>query len=787
MLKRISITTLLAIVLSVAFIVPAYATPPNNPYFTTGTADAAGYYIEYYSSGSWKDLKTPQHWEKNTGDIAYCLDQTMSLPTGSQVYSRFNPSSVYSDATIQGLYSILGYGYPNTTGGLPNDMARNATSNAIRAWLKESAGIGYNFMNLSNGLLRAKDGSPWAFSWMKGLVGLARQGNNPLDWSSRSVTTSPSIVELSVQGDSLVGTFTINCPSSSYTMDTSKLPEGFAISGFSGSSGDTLTISGPTSYSGGTVTIADLFTGMDTLSVSNISWYSCTNNYQPMVCVDFSKLRAVISGSLTIEPNLGGYVKIIKTDDETGYPLQDSEYGLYDSGNNLIAELTTDTDGKATSTLLEEGNYYLVEISAPEGYLVDETHHTVSVPQNGTTISVKLSDTQIKGYVELTKVGEQDDPLENAVYGVYTADNQKVCELTTDENGYAISEQIPYGSYYSKEISAPVLYNLNDEALPFSITEHEATVSLSAEDTLIRGQVQITKTGEYGEPLSGVIYGIFDSGDNLIEEITTDDSGIAVSSLLVYGDYYLKELETLPQFNINKEPILFEIRNQSEVIKCSAVNMLIRGSVKIIKTSAQDNQPIEGAVFWLLSSVEELIEELITDSDGIVVSSTLFYGDYYLQEQSVPDGFVLDDKMIVFSILSDGEVTQEIKNQPDIGSVEVFYRHIDSNHELADTYLFTDWIGEDYMAWLSASGLDEKSINGYTLVKSEYPDESVLVDGKLTVTFWYDDKINGEWSDVYIPKTGQRRPLFNYIASAISFLIAGIMVIKHYVRLRPKA
>ena len=197
--------------------------------------------------------------------------------------------------------------------------------------------------------------------------------------------------------------------------------------------------------------------------------------------------------------------------------------------------------------------------------------------------------------------------------------------------------------------------------------------------------------------------------------------------------------------------------------------------------------PIEGTMFRLLSSDEELIEELITGSDGIAVSSTLFYGDYYLQEQNVPDGFVLDDELIPFSILSEGEVTQEIKNQPDIGSVEVFYRHIDSNHELADTYLFTDWIGEDYMAWLSASGLDEKSINGYTLVKSEYPDESVLVDGKLTVTFWYDDKINGEWSDVYIPKTGQRRPLFNYIASAISFLIAGIMVIKHYVRLRPKA
>lgn len=668
MLKRITITAVLAIVLSVAFFVPAYATPPANPYFTTGTADAAGYYMEYYS-GSWKDLKTPQHWEKNTNDVAYCLDQTMSLPTGTQIYSRFNPSTVYSEETIQGLYTILGYGYPSSSAGLPNDMARYATANAIRAWMKESAGVGYNFMNLSNGLVQAKDGSPWAYSWMAGLVDVVRRDIKPLDWSGKSVTTSPSVVELTAQGDALVGTFTVSCPSASYTVDTSKLPEGFTLSGFTGKSGDTLTISGPLSYSGGTLTISDLFTGLDTLSVSNISWYCCPNGYQPMVCVDFTKLRTVISGSLTIEPNLGGYVEIIKTDDETGLPLEGAVYGLYDSSDNLVAELTTGADGKALSAILDEDEYYLKETSAPEGYLIDDSRHTVSVPQNGTTLSVELSDTQIKGYVALTKVGEQDDPLEGAVYGLYASDDSLVYKLTSDEKGYAISPLIPYGSYYFKEISAPVKYNLNDEAIPFSVTEHGVTISLSAEDTLIRGQVQITKTGENGEPLSGVIYGVFDSEDNLTEEITTENSGIALSSPLVYGDYYLKELETLPQFNIDEEPIPFEIRNQDEVIETSAVNILIRGSVKIIKTSAQDSQPIEGAVFWLLSSDGELIEELITDSDGIAVSSTLFYGDYYLQERSVPDGFVLDDELIAFSILSDGEVIKEIKNQLDIGSV----------------------------------------------------------------------------------------------------------------------
>ena len=71
------------------------------------------------------------------------------------------------------------------------------------------------------------------------------------------------------------------------------------------------------------------------------------------------------------------------------------------------------------------------------------------------------------------------------------------------------------------------------------------------------------------------------------------------------------------------------------------------------------------------------------------------------------------------------------------------------------------------MDWLAASGLDEKTIDGYSLVKSEYPDETELVDGKLIVTYWYDDEINGEWSDVYIPKTGESIPWTSYLISMI--------------------
>lgn len=82
------------------------------------------------------------------------------------------------------------------------------------------------------------------------------------------------------------------------------------------------------------------------------------------------------------------------------------------------------------------------------------------------------------------------------------------------------------------------------------------------------------------------------------------------------------------------------------------------------------------------------------------------------------------------------------------------------------------------MAWLSTSGLDEKSIDGYSLVESEYPDETELIDGKLIVTYWYDDEINGEWSDVYIPKTGESILWTSYLMSMICLVHGAAYVVR---------
>ena len=76
------------------------------------------------------------------------------------------------------------------------------------------------------------------------------------------------------------------------------------------------------------------------------------------------------------------------------------------------------------------------------------------------------------------------------------------------------------------------------------------------------------------------------------------------------------------------------------------------------------------------------------------------------------------------------------------------------------------------MDWLESKGLIDKDINGYTLVKSDYPTSDVLKDGKLIITYWYDDEMSeGGWTEVAIPKTGQEYPKLSYLAGILCFII----------------
>ena len=106
------------------------------------------------ASGNYNPLKTPYHYDKTTGNVAYCLEHKKDSPSSSAEYTNFDASALWGQNTVTGIQAIVDHGYPNSNGGLSEEQAHYATANAIRAWMKESADVGYEFM-LVHGQQRA--------------------------------------------------------------------------------------------------------------------------------------------------------------------------------------------------------------------------------------------------------------------------------------------------------------------------------------------------------------------------------------------------------------------------------------------------------------------------------------------------------------------------------------------------------------------------------------------------------------------------------------------------------
>ena len=201
-----------------------------------------------------------------------------------------------------------------------------------------------------------------------------------------------------------------------------------------------------------------------------------------------------------------GQIRVIKVDlDNKEVKLSNVEFKVFDENGNVVETLKTDENGEATTKRLPiDQKYTIQETKTLENYVLSDKKETVTLTQDKIT-NITFENEKIKGNIEITKVSADDNKitnevkgtlLENAVFEIYTENDELVDTITTAKDGKARSKLLEYGNYYVKEKdTGSDYYLLNTEKYEIQIREHNKTIPVTIENTSVDIGLDIDKTG----------------------------------------------------------------------------------------------------------------------------------------------------------------------------------------------------------------------------------------------------------------------------------------------------
>ena len=350
--------------------------------------------------------------------------------------------------------------------------------------------------------------------------------------------------------------------------------------------------------------------------------------------------------------------------------------------DGLISEVSLDENMTAKFDVqIPFGRYYVQEIATDEHYVLNGEKYLVNFEYMGQDIrTVDIDCGQFvnllkRGRIEGHKVDDKSEPLENAVFGLFTADCVKfsrdtaIMTAASDKNGYFVFDEIPYGEYIVREIEAPTGYILSGESYPVTVCEDGETITIRTVNKPIT--VEVSKVDVYGEELIGADMQLENADGEIIDEWISDGTNHIVTELPA-GDYTLKEIAA-PDGYVIATDIEFEvfadgtikIRNVDSTAISEDGNPLIvmvddTTKVKISKRDITTDKELPGATLQIIDEDGNVVEEWVSADEAHLVEGKLIAGkEYTLREIIAPDGYEIANE-IKFTVNEDGSVTEVV-------------------------------------------------------------------------------------------------------------------------------
>ena len=429
-------------------------------------------------------------------------------------------------------------------------------------------------------------------------------------------------------------------------------------------------------------------------------------------------------------------LKIVKKDDETKRPVlvSGTEFKIYDLDHKKYVEQVTTypttvthksyfTDSQGYLILpnnLSIGHYRIEEVTAPDGYTLNQNYVEIAVDSNtayqmdsvsgDVVIEVDYENHPVKGKLTVYKKGEmlagfnkdfiyEEQFLKDAVFEVYAAediyspDYQKdadgnrivvyakdtlVTTITTGDDGMAVAENLPLGAYRVVEKTAPEGFVLNPEAAEVVfVYEGQDTPVVEQEVTIgdERQRVAITvekQDAENSAVVAGAVFGIYNkeditadgkvivAADTLLQEMTSDEKGQAGCTLdLPLGSYYVKELKAPAGYVSSNEVLNFDASYQGqdvETIFLKAVKKNQPTTVEITKSDITTGTELDGASLKVLDKDGNVVDEWTSVKDAPHVIKRLVVGETYTFREEFAPYGYLKATDITFTVEDNGDV-----------------------------------------------------------------------------------------------------------------------------------
>ena len=346
----------------------------------------------------------------------------------------------------------------------------------------------------------------------------------------------------------------------------------------------------------------------------------------------------------------------------------------------LVSEIALGEDQTAAfDKMIPFGKYYVKEIATDEHYIINGEKYLVTFSYAGqdiptVVINCGTFDNTIKrGSVKGLKVSSSDEPLENALFGLFRADETEFTEENalmtshSDSEGNFGFDSIAYGKYTVKEITAPDGYKLSDKLYDVTISENEQVIEIKAENAPIK--VSVSKQDVYGNELPGAKMQLLDADGNITDEwVSTNEKHIVTA--LRAGTYTLRETAS-PEGYVIATDIALSVDVYGNVtvngVEATAAdengNPLVvmvddTTKVNISKRDITNDKELKDAKLQIIGSNGEVVEEWVsTDKPHYIEGKLIAGAEYILREITAPNGYEIAND-VKFKVNEDGSVTE---------------------------------------------------------------------------------------------------------------------------------